>query len=173
MVSKAFLRHLHLQITARGGKSLQGRICRLHVCNLFIYASSHLNAACYHRQGPHGITANRATSGPCHPSPAWEHGSCDVILLTLIDVLPEIQEPEISNARNLRTLEHCSHAEQHCVSAPDMLQATWYYVQQPLASLGLLAGLAGQASREGLRGAPLLDLLQAKAASVAGNPAAR
>ena len=54
-----------------------------------------------------------------------------------------------------------------------LVQAIWYYVQQPLASLGLLAGLAGQASREGLRGAPLLDLLQAKAASVAGNPAAR
>ncbi|KAK9863562.1 hypothetical protein WJX84_003827 [Apatococcus fuscideae] len=53
------------------------------------------------------------------------------------------------------------------------LQAVWFYVQQPLASLSLLAGLAGQASREGLCGAPLLDLLQAKAASVAGNPAAR
>lgn len=64
-------------------------------------------------------------------------------------------------------------ASSSCLLKHGWLQAVWYYVQQPLASLGLLAGLAGQASREGLRGAPLLDLLQTKAASVAGNPAAR
>ena len=47
-------------------------------------------------------------------------------------------------------------------------QAMWYYVQPPLASLGLAASIASEASCKKLRGASLLNLLHAKSASVAG-----
>ena len=48
------------------------------------------------------------------------------------------------------------------------VQGLWYFVQPPLASLGLSAAIASEATSRELRGAPLLNMLHAKAASVSG-----
>ena len=48
------------------------------------------------------------------------------------------------------------------------VQGLWYLVQPPLASLGLSAAIASEAISRELRGAPLLNMLHAKAASVSG-----
>ena len=48
------------------------------------------------------------------------------------------------------------------------LQALWFHVQLPMASLGLAAGVAAEASASRLRGAALLNLLHQRAASVSG-----
>lgn len=48
------------------------------------------------------------------------------------------------------------------------MQGLWYFVQPPLASLGLAASIAAEASSNELRGAPLLNMLHVKAASVSG-----
>lgn len=48
------------------------------------------------------------------------------------------------------------------------VQALWFHVQLPMASLGMAAGVASQASARRLRGAPLLNLLHQRAASAAG-----
>ena len=48
------------------------------------------------------------------------------------------------------------------------VQGLWYFVQPPLASLGLSAAIASEAISRELRGAPLLNMLHAKAASVSG-----
>ncbi len=47
-------------------------------------------------------------------------------------------------------------------------QAMWYYVQPPLASLGLAASVASEAAARKLRGASLLNLLHSRYAAVAG-----
>ena len=52
------------------------------------------------------------------------------------------------------------------------VQGLWYFVQPPLASLGLSAAIASEAISRELRGAPLLNMLHAKAASVSGQPPA-
>jgi len=52
------------------------------------------------------------------------------------------------------------------------VQGLWYFVQPPLASLGLAASIASGAASKELRGAPLLNMLHAKAASVSGTPSA-
>ena len=52
------------------------------------------------------------------------------------------------------------------------VQGLWYFVQPPLASLGLAASIASEAASKELRGAPLLNMLHAKAASVSGTPSA-
>lgn len=49
----------------------------------------------------------------------------------------------------------------------------WYYVQPPLASLGLAASVAAEAATRKLRGAALLNLLHSRHAAVAGDVAAR
>lgn len=48
------------------------------------------------------------------------------------------------------------------------MQGLWYFVQPPLASLGLAALIASEAASQELHGAPLLNMLHAKAASVSG-----
>ena len=48
------------------------------------------------------------------------------------------------------------------------VQGLWYFVQPPLTSLGLSAAIASEAVSRELRGAPLLNMLHAKAASVSG-----
>ena len=48
------------------------------------------------------------------------------------------------------------------------VQGLWYFVQPPLASLGLAASIASEAASKELRGAPLLNMLHVKAASVSG-----
>ncbi len=48
------------------------------------------------------------------------------------------------------------------------MQGLWYLVQPPLASLGLAASIASEAASRELRGAPLLNMLHVKAASVSG-----
>ena len=48
------------------------------------------------------------------------------------------------------------------------MQGLWYFVQPPLASLGLAASIASEAASKELRGAPLLNMLHFKAASVSG-----
>ena len=48
------------------------------------------------------------------------------------------------------------------------MQGLWYFVQPPLASLGLAASIASEAAARELRGAPLLNMLHAKAAGVSG-----
>lgn len=53
------------------------------------------------------------------------------------------------------------------------LQALVYYCQGPLSSLGLLAGIAAEAASQQLSSAGLLNLLHAKAASLAGDRAKR
>ncbi|EIE26959.1 hypothetical protein COCSUDRAFT_46296 [Coccomyxa subellipsoidea C-169] len=53
------------------------------------------------------------------------------------------------------------------------LMAMWYYVQPPLASLGLAASVASEAAARKLRGASLLNLLHSRYAAVAGDTAAR
>jgi gamma-tubulin complex component 2 len=52
------------------------------------------------------------------------------------------------------------------------LQALWYYVQPAAAALSVLAGACAEASARRARGAPLLDLLAARAAAAAGDAAA-
>lgn len=52
------------------------------------------------------------------------------------------------------------------------VQGLWYFVQPPLASLGLAGSIASEAASKELRGAPLLNMLHAKAASVSGKPSA-
>ena len=52
------------------------------------------------------------------------------------------------------------------------VQGLWYFVQPPLASLGLAASIASEAASKELWGAPLLNMLHAKAASVSGIPSA-
>ena len=49
------------------------------------------------------------------------------------------------------------------------LQGLWFHCQQPLVTLRLLAGIAAEASRRGLRGAGLLDLLSARQNATAGD----
>ena len=48
------------------------------------------------------------------------------------------------------------------------VQAMWYYVQPPLASLSLAASVASEAAARKLRGASLLNLLHSRYAAVAG-----
>ena len=52
------------------------------------------------------------------------------------------------------------------------LQALWYYVQPPMASLSLVASLVAEASSQRLRGAALLDMLHARASSLLGDTTA-
>ncbi len=47
-------------------------------------------------------------------------------------------------------------------------QTLWYHVQLPMASLGLAAEVAADASARRLRGAQLLNLLHERASAVAG-----
>ena len=49
-----------------------------------------------------------------------------------------------------------------------LVQGLWYFVQPPLTSLGLAASIAAEAASQELRGAPLLNMLHVKAASVSG-----
>lgn len=49
------------------------------------------------------------------------------------------------------------------------LQGLWFHCQQPLITLRLLAGIAAEASRRGLRGAGMLDLLSARQNATAGD----
>ena len=78
------------------------------------------------------------------------------------------------------TLVEPSHAAEHTlvstmlcharVTRRAAVQALWFHVQLPMASLGLAAGVAAQASARRLRGAPLLNLLHQRAAAAAGAP---
>lgn len=52
-------------------------------------------------------------------------------------------------------------------------QALWYYCQPALASLQLLASLAGEAAAGKLRGSALLNLLHQRSNSMAGDDQAR
>eukprot|EP00873_Tetraselmis_striata_P043027 jgi/Tetstr1/463291/TSEL_008215.t1 len=53
------------------------------------------------------------------------------------------------------------------------VQALWFYCQEPQASLALLAAIAAEAASKRLRGPELLNLLHARANSMAGSGQAR